>query len=637
MDYLKINNIPITGVEKVFGNEQTIFGNSQRDLILRTRGKVKVQWGNKFVDLFSMGKLLGLDLNIFRQVQTSSEIDLSINGIVYVAENSSLYIVYDSKIFEISTSEGEYVSFKIAQLTNGLEKDTAMKNIGLLFDTLNDFESAVSENNIGQGLAFVIETSEIYSVVNGDVQSLFLNKQSGGTVYNTIYIDTNTAIDTKGKLKLGNTLIGENAIEIVNTFNINLNGVDIIQVSPSETVFSGINRFSDKLIVNTIESPNYTKEQSGFSIYQLDNKSYLDIDYVIMRYPILSTSANNGNVFSNIWIDNYGTINYQNIESGNIIISIVEENSNSIPKYSINDDLSIFIINNTTTIEGIELKFKVINIEIYYGDNPLDDRNAGIYYTLENLGQLEIGNLLYEKIFRIGAAQLNSRSVLNIYDSYPISTSYSSPNIDLYENIEHREEINIQNINTKIGNLKLSPIKDEVSLNSESLNYPKFKHFGLYSNNAHLRGGKLKGLDTEIDLTYGGLKSSNVNISGGIIKSKDETSIILDLNNNSMTFPKVNEEIDINIVNKDLLSQTEMIELTTKLDLTKQLPIIILVNGVHYGFGTIICYLTNNTLEVSISIFPYDPDLFNRQGYQYRVDDYNTNYSTYTFIKQKTY
>ena len=104
-----------------------------------------------------------------------------------------------------------------------------------------------------------------------------------------------------------------------------------------------------------------------------------------------------------------------------------------------------------------------------------------------------------------------------------------------------------------------------------------------------------------------------------------------------MTFPKVNEEIDINIVNKDLLSQTEMIELTTKLDLTKQLPIIILVNGVHYGFGTITCYLTNNTLEVSISIFPYDPDLFNRQGYQYRVDDYNTNYSTYTFIKQKTY
>ena len=160
MDYLKINNIPITGVEKIFGSEHGIFGNSQRDLILRTRGKVKVQWGNKFVDLFSMGKLLGVELDIFKQVQTSEEIDTSVNSIVYVVDDNSLYLVYDGKIFNLVPSQGEYVSFKIAQLTSGSEKDTALRNLGLLFDTLEEFETAVEENNIGEGLAYILETSE---------------------------------------------------------------------------------------------------------------------------------------------------------------------------------------------------------------------------------------------------------------------------------------------------------------------------------------------------------------------------------------------------------------------------------------------------------------------------------------------
>lgn len=636
MDYLKIKDIPIVGVEKVLGSEHTIYGNSQRDLILRTRGKVKVQWGNKFVDLFSMGKLLGVDLDIFKQVQTFEEIDQSINSIVYVVEDNSLYLVYDGKIFNLVPSEGEYVSFRVTQLTNGTEKDTALRNLGLLFDTLDEFETAVEENNIGEGLAYIVETSELYSVVNGQSQNLFLNKRNGGTVYNTIFIDTDIAIDTTGKIKLGNTLISEDTIEVLNTLNIKLNEVDRIQINPSESVFNGINRFPEKIITNSLESSNFTQGQSGFSLYQLNGKSHIEADYLLLRYPILSLETTNGNVFSSIWINNYGTIDYQ-VTNGNTIISLAEETSNSIPRYSVNDELSLFTSEYVDELlTGIEIKFKVLDVEIYDGTDSGDERTSGVYYTLENLTTLEIGDLLYKKVFRIGSSLVNGRSALKIYDSNP-TTSFSSPNIDLYENTQYISNVIPQNINTKIGNLKLSPILTEISLNSETVVAPKFKQYGLYSNNAHLRGGLIKGLDTEINLTYGGFKSSNVDISAGIIKSADQHSIILDLTNNSITIPKINNEIDFNLANEDVLSESEMISLTSLINLQMQLPIVILVSGVPYGFGTVSCYLTNNVLDVSISIVPYDPDLFNRKGYQYRVNDYGTSDVAYVFIKQKTY
>jgi hypothetical protein len=43
--------------DKIFGSEHTLIGSSNRDLILKTRGKIKVQWGNRFIDIIKNGKL----------------------------------------------------------------------------------------------------------------------------------------------------------------------------------------------------------------------------------------------------------------------------------------------------------------------------------------------------------------------------------------------------------------------------------------------------------------------------------------------------------------------------------------------------------------------------------------------------
>ena len=39
--------------------EHIIVGDKQRDIIIQTKGRIKIQFGNKLVDLFSFGNLNG--------------------------------------------------------------------------------------------------------------------------------------------------------------------------------------------------------------------------------------------------------------------------------------------------------------------------------------------------------------------------------------------------------------------------------------------------------------------------------------------------------------------------------------------------------------------------------------------------
>ncbi len=44
-------------MEKLFGRVFDSLGTSSSDLLLKTKGQVKIQWGNKFIDLIKDGKI----------------------------------------------------------------------------------------------------------------------------------------------------------------------------------------------------------------------------------------------------------------------------------------------------------------------------------------------------------------------------------------------------------------------------------------------------------------------------------------------------------------------------------------------------------------------------------------------------
>ena len=83
-------------MEKLFGRAYESIGSTGSDFIIKTKGQVKIQWGNKFIDIVKNGKI-NVDASVIKSVETKSDINTS-NGIYKVNEDNSIYVVVDGEI-----------------------------------------------------------------------------------------------------------------------------------------------------------------------------------------------------------------------------------------------------------------------------------------------------------------------------------------------------------------------------------------------------------------------------------------------------------------------------------------------------------------------------------------------------------
>lgn len=105
----------------VLGKKQEVIGDKDKDLVLKTKGKVKIQQGSKFIDLISQG-----ELNIpktIKSVSTKSKIP-SNTGFYFVEEEGLIYAVIDKKITPLS-GEGIGTDLDIIKNLSDL-KDTSI-------------------------------------------------------------------------------------------------------------------------------------------------------------------------------------------------------------------------------------------------------------------------------------------------------------------------------------------------------------------------------------------------------------------------------------------------------------------------------------------------------------------------------
>lgn len=97
-------------MEKLFGRAYESIGSTGSDFIIKTKGQVKIQWGNKFIDIVKNGKI-AVDTDIIESINSENEIP-SKNGIYYVKDSGSIFIVIDgNKINLIGEIGTTYVSF----------------------------------------------------------------------------------------------------------------------------------------------------------------------------------------------------------------------------------------------------------------------------------------------------------------------------------------------------------------------------------------------------------------------------------------------------------------------------------------------------------------------------------------------
>lgn len=276
---------------QLFGKNYQEAGSSSSPLLLRSNGEIKLQWGNKFIDLIKNGKINSEAKDYIFTVDTSDEIKA--NGIYLATEDSSIWISVEGTKTKLNDTDTTYVSFLTEQKTTSEQKQQALTNLGLIYENID----ALNKANLITGLAYVVESNKLYLIQNGVVSE-----------YQVI-----SDLPPSGKfddLTIGNISIKENTITSTQ-LNLSINNIPYIQLNNNSIICNL------SLVVDTIKSSNYSRNSSGFSIYQEQNKSILDIDSINWR-----------NIESELPKNQKDYIKYTTLGEYNIVTQVFEKERN---------------------------------------------------------------------------------------------------------------------------------------------------------------------------------------------------------------------------------------------------------------------------------------------------------------------
>ena len=148
---------------QLFGKNYQETGKSSSPLLLRSNGEIKLQWGNKFIDLIKNGKLNSQSDNILFTVSTKN--DINKDGIYLVTEDNSIWFSLNGTILQLSDSGTTYVSYMTEQKTTAEQKYQALTNIGFYYKTLEEAQQA----NIVSGIIYIEGDNNLYYVKDGNL------------------------------------------------------------------------------------------------------------------------------------------------------------------------------------------------------------------------------------------------------------------------------------------------------------------------------------------------------------------------------------------------------------------------------------------------------------------------------------
>lgn len=282
---------------QLFGKNYQEAGSSSSPLLLRSNGEIKLQWGNKFIDLVKNGKINSEAKDYIFTIDTADEIKA--NGIYLVTEDSSIWINVEGTKTKLSDTDTTYVSFLTEQETTPEQKQKALTNLGLIYENID----ALNKANLVTGLAYVVEANKLYLIQNKVVSE---------------YQVTST-LPTSGKfddLAISNLTIKNNT---VNSSQLILAINDIPYLQLNDNILCSVPFLVDKL-----QSVNYNYNKSGFALYQDNGKSVLDVD-----------SLNWRNIESELPKNQKTYITYTTLGDFNIVTEVTDVSSETESLYKL--------------------------------------------------------------------------------------------------------------------------------------------------------------------------------------------------------------------------------------------------------------------------------------------------------------
>ena len=354
-------------MEKFFGRTYETVGNVSGDLLLKTRGGVKVQIGSSFIDLVKNGKI-NVDIDIIKEA--SSKDNIIDNGLYLIKD--VLYVKYQDIILPLSSNTGENQVSYLPQLNITQEqKIQAQKNIGIYYDTLEE-----AQQNVNNGY-FYIKERGIYVINNQTLdQVLTLNYLNSNEI--------NLSSAQFNNLHVGKAFLQENQLSLNSDFELFLKSQKLLNISNSAfTIYNSLLSSSIKDINGIFQL--YVDSTSG--------ESYLKVDHIICSDNSKDYQANLCN--TQYYINNgNNVIKYINISETKVITLYlkyqVQYNPGDILHVEFDKDTYDFIIesynsqNNTAVVTLNDTSLDPSNISqqtiCYY--KPKDTSLIG--FTIQN-------------------------------------------------------------------------------------------------------------------------------------------------------------------------------------------------------------------------------------------------------------
>ena len=354
-------------MEKFFGRTYETVGNVSGDLLLKTRGGVKVQIGSSFIDLVKNGKI-NVDIDIIKEA--SSKDNIIDNGLYLIKD--VLYVKYQDIILPLSSNTGENQVSYLPQLNITQEqKIQAQKNIGIYYDTLEE-----AQQNVNNGY-FYIKERGIYVINNQTLdQVLTLNYLNSNEI--------NLYSAQFNNLHVGKAFLQENQLSLNSDFELFLKSQKLLNISNSAfTIYNSLLSSSIKDINGIFQL--YVDSTSG--------ESYLKVDHIICSDNSKDYQANLCN--TQYYINNgNNVIKYINISETKVITLYlkyqVQYNPGDILHVEFDKDTYDFIIesynsqNNTAVVILNDTSLDPSNISqqtiCYY--KPKDTSLIG--FTIQN-------------------------------------------------------------------------------------------------------------------------------------------------------------------------------------------------------------------------------------------------------------
>lgn len=310
-------------MEKFFGRTYETVGNVSGDLLLKTRGGVKIQIGSSFIDLIKNGKI-NVDIDIIKEA--SSKDNIIDNGLYIIKD--VLYVKYQDTVLPLNSNTGENQVSYLPQLNITQEQRIqAQKNIGIYYDTLEEAQQNVSDGYVyikEKGLYIIQSSIPIQITNNNQFTSLNIGLDQ--------YTEGITNYSKNHDFKINNTKLfslSENSISCEKPLYIN----ELQDINNSFYITSSGGRST--LRINNIIADTISASSSN----NLDNLQY-HYNYNNIITDIIDNSIDTDNAGNSINSDNlyytlYLKYSVDNYQIGDYLyFNIYDEDSSQNIEYS---------------------------------------------------------------------------------------------------------------------------------------------------------------------------------------------------------------------------------------------------------------------------------------------------------------